>query len=260
MTRRAEWSAPAPPAWRAGGATHPGHRRAANEDAFGIHPRVVAVADGMGGHRAGEVASRLAIETLGAADPSALATERDVRDLVTAAHERIVAAGADPAATGLGTTLVGVAALDDGRVAVFHVGDTRCYRFAHGTLTLATRDHTPVQELIDAGGLDPRDARRHPLRNVVTRALGVELGDGPDITVLPSSFGRLLLCSDGLWGSLEVGTIGRVLAGIADPQAAADRLVELALAGPARDNITAAVVDAMPSGSSDSRETGNDHP
>lgn len=207
-------------------------------------PDVYLVADGMGGHRAGDVASRIAIETF-ARHPGPIDSLTELEQLVTDAHDAIRREqGADR--VGMGTTLVGATPIGaTGDVAVFHVGDSRCYRLAGGRLSLVTRDHTYVQELIDAGRRRPDEVAGHPLRHVVTRALGADLGGGPDVAVLPPPVGRLLLCSDGLWGELEPGTIGRVLAGIDDPGAAAARLVELALAGPARDDITAVVVDVV---------------
>lgn len=250
MTHRADPSAPATMATPivhacSGAATATGHRRAVNEDAYLDGPDLFVVADGMGGHRAGDVASRLAIDTFAASVGPPPSTVDEIGAAVRRAHEAILA-DADDDRSGMGTTVVGAAPvvhLGAPAVAVFHVGDSRCYRLIDGELTLVTHDHTHVQELVDAGQLDPREARRHPLRNVVTRALGIELDDGPEITLLAPPFGRLLLCSDGLWAELEARTIGRVLAGVDDPQAAADRLVELTLNGPARDNVTAVVVD-----------------
>ncbi len=247
MTHRVDPSAPTPtrPRFRAGAATATGHRRRSNEDAYLAGPDFFIVADGMGGHRAGDVASRLAVDTFRSRRATA-ATVSDVIELVMFAHDTIRRRGTEVALSGMGTTIVGATTIADSRrhaVAIFHVGDARCYHLTGGSLGLVTRDHTHVQELIDAGRLAPDDAAHHPLRNVVTRALGVELDAGPDVVVLDPPIGRLLLCSDGLTAELEPRTMGRVLAGITDPQAAADRLVELALAGPARDNITAVVVD-----------------
>lgn len=282
MTSRADRSAPIAHGIRAGAATAVGHRRRVNEDAHVIGPGFAVVADGMGGHRGGDRASRIVVECFdGERDGDELRRLDTIRELVTRCHHRIVEAGADGEHAGMGTTIVGAVTIDRpaGCVAVFHVGDSRCYRLVDGHLTLVTADHTHVRELVDAGHLDPDDAAHHPLRNVVTRALGVELGDGPDVTVVAPPIGRLLLCTDGLWADLSARTIGRVLAGIDDPQAAADRLVELALAGPARDNITAVVVDpgparsrpsaspvvpvdapSIPCGRGDSRETGAERP
>lgn len=239
------------PIVRAGWATSPGHRRIVNEDAMLTGPHWYAVADGMGGHRAGDVASTIAVDVLaGHASPTTTidTIRRAVRDAAATVH----AAATGPRA-GMGTTLVGAALLDHGRVAVFHVGDSRCYRLHDESLTLVTSDHTHVQELIDGGLLGVADAATHPLRNVVTRAVGVDPVIEPDVTVIEPPVGRLLLCSDGLSGELAPHRIGRVLAGIHDPADAATRLVELVLDGPARDNVSAIVLDIDSTGT----ETGS---
>ena len=241
---------PVPTPLASGAATSRGHRRATNEDAHLAGPIWFVVADGMGGHHDGEVASALAIDVFANASAAGVRSPDDAVTLVEAAHEAIRAGGnrarSDTGSSGMGTTVVGATVVVHGdatRLAVFHVGDSRCYRLFDGRLVQVTRDHSHVQELIDAGHLTHRTAARHPLRNVLTRALGVELGRGADIALLDLRPGRLLLCSDGVWGELDDGVIGRVLGGIPDPQEAADRLIELVLSGPARDDATAVVVD-----------------
>jgi protein phosphatase len=146
------------------------------------------------------------------------------------------------ATPGMGTTVVVAAVVADG-VAVAHVGDSRCYLLRSGELSLVTSDHSLVQELVDAGRLASNDAARHPWANVVTRALGTDASVEPALTVLAPAPCRLLLCSDGLSDELPPRTLGRVLAGVDDPQRAADRLLAIALAGRARDNVTALVAD-----------------
>lgn len=243
MSPRAGSSAPTDrPNIRFGVATATGHRRPLNEDDVLAGPDWYVVADGMGGHLAGEVASTLAVETFGGA-PRAASID-DVHRVVAGANAAVLGRADHDGAPGMGTTVVGATVLAEpaGRVAVFHVGDSRCYRLLDGVLDLVTTDHSYVQELVDAGVLDPAHVRTHPMRNVVTRALGLERDTRADIVALESG-GRLLLCSDGLSGELDARSIGRVLAGFGDPQEAADRLVELALAGAARDNVTAVVVD-----------------
>jgi protein phosphatase len=232
------------PTVRAGWATSSGHRRRLNEDAVLTGPHWYAVADGMGGHRAGDVASTIAVDVL-AGHAAPVTTVAAVQRAIADANRTVHAAATGPRA-GMGTTVVGVAPLDDGRLVVFHVGDSRCYRLRGGELTLVTSDHTHVQELVDHGWLGEGDAAAHPLRNVVTRAVGIEPEVTADVTVLEPPFGRLLLCSDGLSGELTPTRIGRVLAGLDDPGAAAHRLVELVLAGPARDNVSAIVLDVDP--------------
>lgn len=204
-------------------------------------PHWYAVADGMGGHRAGDVASTITVDVL-AGHATATTTVEAVRRAIADANATVRSAATGPRA-GMGTTVVGAAPLADGSVAVFHVGDSRCYRLHDGVLTLVTTDHTHVQELVDGGLLDADEAPGHPLRNVVTRAIGVNPEVAADVVVLAPPVGRLLLCSDGLSGELTPRIIGRVLAGVADPARAAHRLVELVLDGPARDNATAVVLD-----------------
>jgi PPM family protein phosphatase len=232
------------PTVRAGWATSPGNHRQVNEDALLTGPHWFAVADGMGGHQAGDVASTIAVDVL-TGHAVATTTVEMIHRAIRDANNTVRAAATGPRA-GMGTTVVGVAPLEHGAVAVFHVGDSRCYRLHDGRLTLVTSDHTHVQELIDGGLLDPTGVDAHPLRNVVTRAIGIDADVAADIVVIEPPVGRLLLCSDGLSGELPPRRIGRVLAGLADPHTAANRLVELVLGGPARDNVSAIVLDLDP--------------
>lgn len=229
-----------PVALRGGVATASGPGRSANEDAFVCGPNWFAVADGMGGHRAGDVASRLAIDVVGRSPRPA--SVDDVCAVVAAANDRIRRFARDEGPGGMGTTLVAVASHADG-VAVVHVGDSRCYRLVDGVLSLVTRDHSHVQDLVDLGRISRDEAERHRLRHVVTRALGIDAIARPDVVVVPAPVGRLLLCSDGVADEVTPQAIGRVLAAIADPQRAAERLVELAVGRTAADDATALVVD-----------------
>lgn len=239
------------PIGRAGWATSTGHRRRLNEDALLTGPHWYAVADGMGGHRAGDVASTITVDVL-AGFATATTTLDTIHRAIRHASATVHAAATGPRA-GMGTTVVGVAPLDGDAVAVFHVGDSRCYRLSDGRLTLVTTDHTHVQELVDGGLLSSSAAAVHPLRNVVTRAVGLAPDVDADVHVIRPPVGRLLLCSDGLSGELPPHRIGRVLAGIADPQAAADRLTELVLAGPAPDNVSAIVLELHTGAATDVR-------
>jgi protein phosphatase len=148
-----------------------------------------------------------------------------------------------------GTTVVAAVVVDIGTsgaaLAIAHAGDSRCYALSNGRLRLVTADHSLVREMVAAGRLTEPEAAEHPMRHVVTRALGVDGMAFADISVLTQPPERLLLCSDGLSDELSSAVIGRVLAGIVDAQAAADRLIELALAGAARDNVTAVVIDVV---------------
>lgn len=245
-------SAPARPhVTRSGAATALGRRRTRNEDAHACGPTWFIVADGMGGHRAGDVASRLAVEAFAGA-ATGTPTAGDVHELVAAA-DRAIRTRADGHGTdGMGATLVGAGLVAvDGypMLAVFHLGDARCYQLADGRLSLLTRDHTHVAELVAAGLLAPGGAASHPLRNVVTRALGADVGDvAADLILLPATDRRLLLCSDGLSGAVAPQSIGRVLAGVDDPRRAAERLVALAAAGAGGDDATAVVLDVAGAG------------
>jgi protein phosphatase len=246
MTLRATGTAPC------GLATAAGRDRDRNEDAALAGPTWFVVADGMGGHAAGDVASSTVVDAF-------RQTPKPDRDLgagtaIVAACQRANTAIRRRAAAdrtlGMGATLVGLVDLvgDDlqPRTVVFHVGDSRCYRLVDGTLRLLTRDHSHVQELIDACRLTTEQALRHPLRNVVTRALGLDLTVVPDLVELADGAGRYLLCTDGLTAEVGPRVIGRVLAGVPDAQDAAARLVELALDGAAHDDVTALVVDLWP--------------
>ena len=205
-------------------------------------PMWFAIADGMGGHPDGHVAGRVAVDAL-AAQPAPTSLD-ELIECIAVVDGSVRAAAQHSRAFGMGATLVAATALDGG-AAVVHLGDARCYRLADGALTLLTRDHSYVQELVDLGRLSADRARHHRLRHVVTRALGADGAADPDTTFVPDPVGRLLLCSDGLTAELSPRVIGRVLAGIADPQAAAERLVDLAVGCGARDDVTALVVDDL---------------
>jgi serine/threonine protein phosphatase PrpC len=219
-----------------------------------VDARACVVADGMGGHAAGEVAAAIAAATvvhqLSAAVPPGADAVALIHAAITSANRAIRAEARRAGTDGMGATLVAAVVVEgpqhDEVVAVLHVGDSRCYRLRDGVLDLVTRDHSLVQQLVDAGRIDAAAAAAHPMANVVTRALGPDPDVQADVALLGPAPGRLLLCSDGLSDQLPAHTIGRVLAGVADPQAAAERLVELVLAGPARDNVTALVIDTGP--------------
>jgi PPM family protein phosphatase len=234
---------------RFGASTDVGRMRTNNEDSYLSETPVAAVADGMGGHRAGEVASAIAMEELAALRgkgpwPNDRAATDDLKRAIVRANRRIreMAAG-DRELNGMGTTLV--ALLEDGdSVHLANVGDSRAYLLRQGELTQVTVDHTLVQELIDEGRLSPEDAERHPQRSMITRALGVDHEVEIDLFTYKLQPGdRLLLCTDGLSGVLEPAKIRNVLLRVRDPQKAADRLVAMANEGGGPDNITVIVVD-----------------
>ncbi|MGC5616486.1 PP2C family protein-serine/threonine phosphatase [Georgenia sp. Z1491] len=242
-----------------GSASDAGGRRKMNEDAaFARHP-VFVVADGMGGHARGEMASRTVVAAFGAlADHEGSITPDDVTAAVRAGAEQIRQTMEEEARQGglgpdlqdvmAGTTVAGVVLTHSGGEPywlVLNVGDSRVYRFSRDRLEQVSVDHSLVQELVDAGELDPDAARTHPRRNVITRAVGTGLDVEVDYWMLHvGADDRLLVCTDGLFGELGEEEIADVLRTRMHPTAAAEELIERAVAdGGARDNITAVVVD-----------------
>ena len=218
-----------------------GKLRKQNEDAawFDESRAVFAVADGMGGHLAGEVASRMAIEAV-----QRMAKDNDVpgiaalREAVAGAHEMILShAQSHIECAGMGTTL-SVLWLGRSYAYIAHVGDSRIYRLRAGSLTQITQDHSLVEELVRAGLITREQARTHPRRNIITRALGTHGENEPDLLVTDVRDGDLfLLCTDGLTGMVTDEEIERVLRenGM---ETAADTLLSLALDAGGRDNVT----------------------
>ena len=245
-----------------GAASDVGLVREVNEDAFLVAPPVFVVADGMGGHDRGDVASRIVVEEFaglaeGGYDPtqgpevvSAALRSSQARIAEYDAAQR--AAGAPDFAAG--TTAV-VALVIEQRTAsgaaepmwlLANLGDSRVYRCNDTLLEQVSVDHSVVQELVDAGTITAADAAVHPQRHVITRALGGQGSVAPDFFVLPlSGAERLLLCSDGVSGMIDDREIAAVLAHTSDPRDAADRLVAAAVAAGGRDNATAVVIDVV---------------
>jgi protein phosphatase len=231
-----------------GSATHTGLRRRANEDSLLASAPVFLVADGMGGHEAGEVASALAVDAFAELSGPAFLRPADIRT----AFERAYAAISALASTGnrrAGTTVSGVALAENDGTAywlVFNLGDSRTYRLAGGgNLEQISVDHSVVQELLDVGELDRAAAASHPGRNVITRALGGGGEFQPDYWLVPVETGdRILICSDGVSGELDDALITRVLREERDAQDAATRLVHEGILHGGRDNLTAVVIDA----------------
>ena len=218
-----------------------GRLRRQNEDAawFDESRAVFAVADGMGGHLAGEVASRMAIEAVQRmAQENACPGIAALREAVASAHETILAHAQDHIeCAGMGTTL-SVLWLGVNYAYIAHVGDSRIYRLREGSLTQITQDHSLVEELVRAGLITREQARTHPRRNIITRALGTHGENEPDLLVTDVRDGDLfLLCTDGLTGMVADGDIERVLREN-DMETAADRLLALALEAGGRDNVT----------------------
>ena len=237
--------------------TDVGRVRANNQDsALAQHDLpVFAVADGMGGHRGGEVASALAIEELethlgDAARSGCVESVQALVEAVLAANDRVFEhAVGDPELKGMGTTLVALALVEARRgiaVGLVNVGDSRVYRLADGVLEQLTEDHSLVQGLVRQGQITAAEAAVHPLRNVVTRVIGVEADVDVDWWERPAVPGdRYLLCSDGLFNEVGDTRIAATLRLLADPFDAARALIVLANDGGGRDNITCVVVDVV---------------
>ncbi|MBO3093807.1 PP2C family protein-serine/threonine phosphatase [Cellulomonas dongxiuzhuiae] len=228
-----------------GSATDRGRVREVNEDALLAYPPVFLVADGMGGHDAGDLASRIAVEEFAQLAGQSSASSDDVHACFARTSTRIRAEFTRGRQGG--TTVAGAAVTEhDGGWywLVFNVGDSRVYRWSEGELSQVSVDHSVVQELLDAGDLTPAAARRHPERHVLTRALGTGEQPEPDYWLLPAGADdRLLICTDGLTRELADEEIGEVLGALDDPQEAAARLVQDALERGGRDNVSAVVVD-----------------
>ncbi|BCT75515.1 serine/threonine protein phosphatase [Sinomonas cyclohexanicum] len=232
-----------------GSGTDRGLRRELNEDSFLARDPVFMVADGMGGHEAGEVASQLCVQALGDAPILAPGTHRataqDIQHVIEEADWRIrEATGARAGTTLSGAVVILITAVPYWLVA--NVGDSRTYRLSKaGRFVQISVDHSEVRELVDAGEITPEEALFHPRRHVVTRALGTGEDAEADFWLLPVEAGdRLLVCSDGLTSELRDEEILGILTSRTHPQDAADALIGAAIDAGGRDNITVIVVDA----------------
>ncbi len=225
--------------------------RSGNEDSGYAGDQLLVVADGMGGHAAGELASAAAVATMSEMETAGLddaeALERLSEAVVTTSERIADVVAAHPEFAGMGTTLTALAWLggDPARVAFLHVGDSRAYLLRDGVLSQVTLDHTYVQTLIDSGRITPEEALVHPRRNLVMRAIdGIHPAE-PDVSVREARVGdRYLVCSDGLCGYVADARTQELL-GLADPVAAVTALVEAALAVGAPDNVTCIVADVV---------------
>ena len=227
----------------AGVATDIGRVREGNEDSYLVEPPLFAVADGMGGHRGGEVASQLALETI---EERFRTGEGSLSEQVRLANRAVFDRSAnDRKVAGMGTTLT--AAIVTGEQAhLVHVGDTRAYLLRAGAMRQLTQDHTLVARMVRTGEISAEEAEVHPHRNVLTRVVGTE----PDVVVDEETIGllegdRLLLCSDGLTGMVTEDQIRAILEAATNAQEAADRLVRAANRAGGVDNITALVLEAV---------------
>lgn len=233
--------------------------RPTNQDRYLVHDDLFAVADGMGGRAGGEIASRLAVETL--VEEFTRRTTDRLLDAVEAANQAVgVRADADPALLHMGTTVVAVARVsdpgdatdpgnggppdDDDGLVVVNVGDSRAYLLRDGRLDLCSHDDSLVADLVRAGAITEDEARSHPDRHVITQALGGRPGVEPHVTRLdPTPGDRLLLCSDGLTNELGDEEIAELLAAAASPEEAARSLVDRAKERGGHDNVTVVVID-----------------
>ncbi|MGI8805558.1 MAG: Stp1/IreP family PP2C-type Ser/Thr phosphatase, partial [Thermoleophilaceae bacterium] len=221
------------------GLTDVGRQRSSNEDSFLESAPVFCVADGMGGARAGEVASRIAVETLADGDAAAGEAEARLADTARAANRRIYElAQEDDSRAGMGTTFTAVL-VDGGDVVTGHVGDSRLYRLRDDALERLTRDHSLVEELVRRGELDPKEAESHPQRSIITRALGPEPEVEVETFTCPARAGDVyLVCSDGLTSMVSEERLRDLLRADGSLEEAAHRLVEAANDAGGKDNIT----------------------
>jgi protein phosphatase len=224
--------------------------REGNEDSAYAGPRLLAVADGMGGHAAGEVASAVAIGALTDLDDDMPPSELQIALSTAVAHANQILhdmVSADPSISGMGTTLTAML-WSDGKVALCHIGDSRAYVLSGGEFQQITHDHTLVQSLVDDGRISSDEAATHPQRSLLLRALDGTSEAEPDLSILEARAGdRYLLCSDGLSGVVSEETLHRTLAAVDEPEDAVLQLVELAIRGGGPDNITCIVADVVDS-------------
>jgi PPM family protein phosphatase len=222
--------------------------REGNEDSAYAGPHLLAIADGMGGHAAGEVASAVAIKTLAPLDADTTGV-----DMLAVLGEAIADANAalrlitqtDPATEGMGTTVTALL-WHGAQVAICHIGDSRGYLLRDGELRQITHDHTLVQSLVDEGRLTPEAAASHPQRSLVMRALQSSIPADPDLEMLEARVGdRFLLCSDGLTDVVTDDTLRMTLSELTDLDAAVDQLVDLAIRSGGPDNITCVLADVL---------------
>lgn len=251
---------------RAGSATDVGLVRSTNQDQLLVASPLFAVADGMGGHAAGEVASRVAVEALESAfEHLGVVTAAGLGEAARAANRAVwEQAQTDPELRGMGTTLVAIALVNgegEDEVAIVNVGDSRAYRLRDGQLEQLTVDHSLVQELVAEGRLGEDEVAYHPQRHVLTRALGVD----PDVAVdvletRPAEGDRYLLCSDGLIREVGDDQVASVLRRLDDPGDAARELVQQAREHGGADNITVVIVDVTGDGGADRVDAGAGNP
>lgn len=226
-----------------GSRTDIGYVRDHNEDSLIIIPPLFAVADGMGGHEAGEIASEITVNTLAELAPSHLDAEGLTAAVEAANYNVMKAPRQGIGRDGMGTTLTATM-LEGERLLIAQVGDSRAYLLHKGHLQQITRDHSLMADLIEAGQITPEEARVHPNRSVITRAIGSDIHMRPDIYELNVDAGdRILLCSDGLSSMISNNAIESIMRRQSDAQHCADELVTAALENGGADNVTVVVAD-----------------
>uniref|UniRef100_UPI0020293E08 Stp1/IreP family PP2C-type Ser/Thr phosphatase n=1 Tax=Actinotalea sp. C106 TaxID=2908644 RepID=UPI0020293E08 len=224
--------------------------RANNQDSAYAGPHLLVVADGMGGHAGGDVASSVAVAHLAPLDDEAHGPDDALDELgkaISTAHDELLQrAEENPELAGLGTTVTALLRTGN-KLAMAHIGDSRAYLLREGELTQVTTDHSFVQHLVNTGKITPEEAEHHPQRSVLLRVLGdFDMEIVPDLSVREARAGdRWMLCSDGLSGVVSNDTLAETLRGVADVETCADTLVELALRGGAPDNVTLVVGDVV---------------
>jgi len=224
--------------------------RSNNQDSAYAGPHLLVVADGMGGHAGGDVASSVAIAALAPLDGESHGPDDALDELERAleeAREEIISRSeSNPELAGMGTTVTAILRAGN-KLAMVHLGDSRGYLLRDGVLTQVTTDHTFVQHLVNTGKITPEEAETHPQRSVVMRVLGdFDVDIAPDLSVREARAGdRWLLCSDGLSGFVSGETIARTLYELADVDTCAERLVQLALRAGGGDNVTVVVADVL---------------
>ena len=242
-------SSPHPITLRSAARSHVGAVRKNNQDSGYAGPNFLLIADGMGGHAGGDVASAITVARLSEldADDHEHDASEALRTAILDANERITNSVAEkPELAGMGTTVTALLRAGS-KLALAHIGDSRGYLLRDGELDLVTHDHTFVQMLVDEGRITAEEAEHHPQRSVVMRVLG-DVGAAPelDMSIREARLGdRWMLCSDGLTGFADIDEIKHTLATIEDPGACCDRLVEMALDGGGADNITVVIGDVV---------------
>jgi serine/threonine protein phosphatase PrpC len=233
---------------KAAARTSKGRVRTGNEDAFGMRPELGAyvVCDGMGGAAGGEVASRMAVDTVLdriSSQPAGMPGQDRLHEAIAEANRRVLErADREPSLSGMGTTLVALL-LEDSHALVAHAGDSRCYLLRAEGLERVTRDHSLVDEQMRLGTMTAEEAERSPLRSVITRAIGTQPSVTADVTEIEMQGGEVfLLCSDGLTREVDEDTIARILGANKDLDRAAQALVDAANEAGGRDNVTCLIV------------------